>query len=797
MKREKHPGAAARRASVVQGDVMQSLPLLWLSLAFVAGIALGRQVTLETRWWLALAGGALAAAIVARLLTVRRGRPLAVHLLLLPVALLLGAARYQAAQPALDPFFIAWYNDRPYDVLVTGYVDAPPDRRDSYTNLKLQVEFIDTGNESPLPCHGRLLARVDPDFDFRYGDRVRLRGSLRTPPENEEFSYRDYLARYGIHAYMSRATLTHLPGRGGNPLLAAVYAWKERALLNIYRLFPDPEAALLAGILLGVESGLPPNLQQDFKDTGTAHIIAISGFNIAIIAALFVAIFSRLLGPRRGALAAVAGIALYTLLVGAQASVVRAAIMGGLSIFARQVGRRQHGLNSLALVAAVMALFNPLVLWDVGFQLSFGATLGLILYASPMEAAATRLAERYVSGERAQQIAALLSENVLMTLAAQLTTLPIMAYHFRRISLVSLIANPFILAVQPPVMLVSGAAVLLSLIYFPLGQIAAWAAWPFSAYTIRAVEWFADLPHGVWILGDFSLLFVVLFYAILFALTFARQRVQPLLRPSLALTLLGLATILTWRAALFSADSRLRLTFLDVGSADAVLVQPPGRSALLINGGASATRLSDALGRRLPPPARLGWLIVAAPQESQISALPRVLERIPPSLTLWAGRRDASYAARELDAWLTAVRMPVVFAQPGTRLDLGRGAMLRVVASGPRGAVLLIEWGAFRALLPCGLSFETMEALEGGRAIGPVTLLLLADSGYAPANPPEWLAWLNPQVAVLSVAAGDAYGRPDQATLDALEGHLLLRTDRDGWIQVATDGRALWVETQR
>ncbi|MDP2976399.1 MAG: ComEC/Rec2 family competence protein, partial [Anaerolineales bacterium] len=351
--------------------------------------------------------------------------------------------------------------------------------------------------------------------------------------QSEDFSYRDYLARQGIHAYMPSAKATLLPFRGGNPILAAIYALKERSLAVIYRIFPDPEASLLAGILLGVETGLPPDLQKAFKDTGTAHIIAISGFNITIIAALLVTVFNRLLGPRRGALAAVIGIAVYTLLVGADAAVVRAAFMGGLALFARQVGRRQDGLNTLAFVAALMAAINPHTPWDVGFQLSFAATLGLILYAEPFSQAAVKLISRFSSLETAQKLAQPLSEFVFFTLAAQLTTLPVMAYHFGRISLVALIANPFILPAQPAVMLFGGLALLLGLLYLPLGQLAAWLAWPFPAYTIRVVELFARLPHGVLILGDFSLLFAILFYAALLSWTFSRGRVKGALRAAL------------------------------------------------------------------------------------------------------------------------------------------------------------------------------------------------------------------------------------------------------------------------
>jgi competence protein ComEC len=122
-----------------------------------------------------------------------------------------------------------------------------------------------------------------------------VRGKLKTPPQNEDFSYRDYLAAQHIHSYMSSAEVTILPGRGGNLISTALYEFKEKALANIYRLFPDPESSLMAGILLGVDTGLRQELQQAFKNTGTAHIIAISGFNISIIAALFV-FFSRFLG---------------------------------------------------------------------------------------------------------------------------------------------------------------------------------------------------------------------------------------------------------------------------------------------------------------------------------------------------------------------------------------------------------------------------------------------------------------------------------------------------------------------
>jgi competence protein ComEC len=786
------------------------LPLVWFSLAFLAGIVLASLVPLPLLTWIAFVVAADLLLIISYLLSRRLASlpsifsPFTFVLLL---ALFLGAARYQLSVPSFNAFHIAFYNDREYDLFITGTLIEPPDYRDNYTNLRLEVTGVDTG-DGDLPANGLLLARVSNNQTFHYGEILRLRGSLKTPPENEDFSYRDYLAAKNIHSYMTSAEVTVLPGRGGSLIYAALYDFKEKAFNSIYRIFPDPESSLMAGILLGVDTGLTQELQQAFKNTGTAHIIAISGFNISIIAGLFVTFFSRFLGPGRGMLLAVIGIIFYTILVGGDAAVVRAAIMGSLALFAKQIGRRQAALNTLLAVALFMCLWNPLYLWDVGFQLSFFATLGLILYADPFSQFANRIITRVLPTSTGEKFAELFAEFVLLTLAAQVTTIPIMAYHFQRISLVSFIANPFILPAQPAVMILGGLAVLLSLLWLPLGQIAAWVAWPFVVYSIRMVELFDSIPHGTIILGELSIWFVIFFYAALFAVTFgwsqiregvqsARERTRTVgVAGGLLVLVIGL--LLVWRAASAIPDQRLHLTFFDVGSADAVLIKTPIGKHLLINGGPSVTTLADELGRRLPAFNRkLDWLIVAGTDEEDVAALPRVIERYPPDIALWSGNTQASFSSGVLNEYLAVSDINVVIAEPDQVLELGEGATLRVVTVGPRGAILLIEWDNFRALLPIGMTFEALEELHGGADIGPVSLLSLADSGYAPSNPPEWIANLNPELVLLSVSAADENGMPDSEVLESIKDYQLLRTDQNGWVEITTDGAQMWVNVER
>jgi competence protein ComEC len=786
------------------------MPLLWVSLAFITGIIFASLLGLSTYFWLGLGIATLLFSLgirrVAQSKNIRLPNFPYVLVLSILLAFMVGAWRYRAAQPNFDAFHVAFYNDRDYDMLVTGTLAEPPDYRDSYTNLRIHVEAVDSGS-GDLPASELILVRAPIHETYEYGERVRVRGRLQTPPENEEFSYRDYLAREGIYSYMPTAEVTVLPGNGGAVFHRVVYKLRDQLLQNTYHLFNDPEASLLAGILFGVDAGQTPELQNAFKNTGTAHIIAISGFNIAIIASAFHSIFKNIFGERRGALFAIPGIILYTIVAGAGAVVVCAALMGCSTLIARLGGRKQAALNTLLVVAALMCLWNPFFVWDVGFQLSFFATLGLTLYAEPFSNFTGSLIAK-LSKQDTSALVRIINETVVLTFAAQLTTIPIMAYQFKRISLISFVANPFILPLQPAGMIVSGLAVLTSLVIYPLGQLMAWAAWPFAAYAVRVVELFDRVPHGNINLGDSSIWLAASFYIALFSITFNWARIKEWFNSltgslrAIALTVtlasLFICTIVIWRASATSGDGQLHITFLNVGSADAVLIQTPQGRNILINGGASTTELADELGRRLPFFSRkLDWLIVASTQENELAALPRVMERYPPENVLWSGNVQASFSAQALDKFFADENIPVSRAEGGQKLELGDGLFIEVRAVGPRGCVLLIQDGNFRALLPIGLSEDTLTALEYGNTVHKVDVLLLADSGYGPSNPPDLIENLNPELTILSVSAGDPQGLPAQEVLDSLDGYSLLRTDRSGWITVSTDGESMHVEVER
>ncbi|MBP7354568.1 MAG: ComEC/Rec2 family competence protein [Longilinea sp.] len=747
------------------------MPLLWLSLAFLAGLGAAAALGAGLWLWAGLSLAALALSILEarfrppwRWLAYWRrfGRVLAGLVLL---AFCLGGLRYVLHQPAWQPRDLAYYNDSG-SLRLVGVISAPPDLRDASVLVRVRVERLTSDSAPDKPVRGVAQVFLLPG-DWRYGDRLELIGEPQTPGENDEFSYRDYLAGQGIHSVLYQPRVRLLARNAGNPLLSAIYSLRASAHARINQLYPQPEAALLSGILLGLESDIPADVQAAFRVTGTAHIIAISGFNISILSGLFLMLFSRLLPRPWAALAAVLTITAYTILVGADPPVTRAAIMGAVGLGGLLLGRRQVGVNSLAFTAALMSLFNPLLPWNPSFQLSFTATLGMILYAGPFQSAFTNWAERRLGERWARRLAAPVGEYLLTTLAAQLTTLPVIWAQFRQISLVSLIANPLILPPQPLVMTLGGVSVIAALIFLPLGRLLAAITLPLLSYTIHLAEWLAGAPLAAIPLSDAPWFFAALFYAALLFLTFGRSqtRLRRWLKPATQIVLAALLAGLLWRGALSAPDGRLHLTALGLEGGRAVLIQTPGGASILVDAGPKTTLLSDALGRRLPLFDRsLDAVILTDRSAAALAGLPRTLERYPAAQIYWNAQSRAT--ARRVETSLRALAVPTAPLLPGQAWDLGDGARLTVLADSPTGTALLVEYGAFRALLPG--NFAPADLPNAGSF---TAIYCFSDAQCA---------------AVWQGRASLIFGESTPLSAAA-----------HGWSHLTTDGTNVWISTQR
>lgn len=790
------------------------MTLVYLAVAWLAGIALAEAIHLP---WQVLPVLGLAALLVLLLwredARVRLGGACALFLAA-------GAARLLIAIPHFEERSLATYNGVG-QVTLEGIVVGEPDERDSYTNLRVRAERLTLPDGSRREVEGLALVRAKRYPERHCGDRVQVVGRLETPPVFETFSYRDYLARQGIHSLVRNAEVTLLAENQANLLLYALLTFKRRAQATIAVILPEPQAALLTGILLGVETGIPADLKDAFAATGTSHIVAISGFNISIIAGALAGLAERTFGKRRAVWIAIAGVVVYTVLVGAAASVVRAALMGILYLWGHHLGRTTFAPASLAAAAMAMTALNPYTLWDVGFQLSFAATLGLVLYAAPLGRAFERALTQLTSVKRARQVSGLLNDNLIVTLAVQITTTPLILHYFGRLSLVTLLTNLLILPAQPGVMTWGGLATILGLIARPVGQVVSWVTWVFLTYTIEVVRLtartpFASLPvraEGWMVWGYYALLSGLTWFLAqaperrrgFWARLTTRLRRRGIRVPGLAgaAVLLALA-FFAWRGL---PDGRLHVMFLDVGEGDATFIQTPSGRQVLIDGGPSASVLLSQLGRRMPFWDRsLDVVVLTHPGASHLTGLLSVLERYRVDTIIFRAMEVESAA---YDRWQQLVEVEgaaVYQGEAGLRLVFDEGVELAVVHPGAElesrdvnsnALVTRLAYGSISVLLAGDIEAEVERQLVAGGAPLRSTVLKVAHHGSCASTTSEFLEAVAPQVVIIGKGADNRFGHPCEEVLERLVDVAVYRADERGVVEVVSEGVQIWVETER
>ena len=284
-------------------------------------------------------------------------------------------------------------------------------------------------------------------------------------------------------------------GKGFKPL-AWVYWLRNSLSQTLAQVLPEPQASLAQGIILGTRYNIPPEIKADFVSTGTAHILAISGVNLSIIAGMLVSIGIWLFGKRRYIYVwlALGIIWLYALLTGMNPPVVRGAIMASLFLAAELLGRQRTAITSLAFAAAIMVGFDPQILWDASFQLSFLAMAGLIFLAPPLMNWGRRAVSKTIGEEGiGVSLANIVTDSLSVTLAATIAVWPLIAHYFGIVSLSGPLANFLALPALPGIIVTGALAGLIGLVFLPVAQFIGWLAWLFTSYLLLIVTGFASL----------------------------------------------------------------------------------------------------------------------------------------------------------------------------------------------------------------------------------------------------------------------------------------------------------------
>lgn len=715
---------------------------------------------------------------------------------------LLGLVRYDGAAltAGADDLLALAQED---EVALRGTVVAEPELRARTANLVLSVNEARV-DDGWIEVNGDILVQVPRPYAHVYGERLELRGRLEEPENFADFDYRSYLARQGIRYLMRYPRVASAESPLESNFLAVLYSFKRHLARGLDLSLPEPQSSLAKGVLLGIRSALPDELRSAFSLTNTSHILAISGWNITLIAGLLRVVGGRFLGRAGLVLFVIAGIGLYTLLIGPQPSVLRAAIMGSLLLIGVYFGRPGDTVVGLLFAATIMTALDPFYLWDVGFQLSFASTAGIALFVPRLQ---RLLRFRPVW----------LADSVAVTLAAQLATLPITAAVFGQFSTVTLVANALVLPATLPIMLLSAVTALIALVWSPLAQIVGLAAWIFLTYMIRVVEYLASMPWASISIGSFAPLLALPYYALVAVLFTGKSRDSseprgPALQTlSLATkTLLGflaICAVLVWAAFFSLSEHKLRISFLDVGQGDAILVETPSGHRVLVDGGPSPPKLLDALGRRMPFWDRsIDLVVLTHPNEDHLAGLIEVLERLDVKQVLEPRTTVNSANYRRWHEIVGSKKISRIEAHAGQEIDLHDGTIIQVLH--PRGEVtskdanessivLKVVAGEVSVLLTGDVDADSQQAMVDSGLDLASSIFKVPHHGARDSLNGAFLDAVRPSVAVISVGKDNAFGHPAPETLAMLSRAHVLRTDLDGTIEIAISDGAYEVNSSR
>ncbi len=643
--------------------------------------------------------------------------------------------------------------------------------------------------------------RFPSGLKLSYGQRLSMQGMLLAPAGKRNpggFDYASYLETAGVSALLSvnGAHVVELPGRGGSFLVHWGENLRGSIVDRLKQSLPPAEAGLAAGLLLGTRSYLEEETADAYSTLGIAHLLAVSGLHVGFVFAFALFLARRLrLSSGTGLLFTVVFILLYILLVGGRPSVWRAALMLGMAIVARQYGREADARQGLAAAALILLLVRPYWLFTISFQLSFAATLGILLLTPRLQPFFSRLPRG-------------VSSLLAATLSAQLAVLPLQVIYFGLLPLLAVPVNLLCVPLVGLFMLLGLSGMIAGLIFAPLAAPFYTAALPVLYLLDRLPRLLASLPltalqlqppPAVWLIYAGVLLMFVLCV-----------RLRPT-RVSLLAVLL-LFNMACWGSlATARGPGKLEVTFIDVGQGLSVFIRTAEGKTVLVDAGGSRGGSFDP-GERVVLPfllqrqvKKLDLLMLTHPHEDHYGGMSAVVNRLPVGRFVSSGEREDSPSFTGLLASLKEHSIPLVDLSAGDRIILDSVTSISILSPpqiklagtiddvNNNSLVMLLEYGSFSLLVTGDAEREALELLVAANVLPAVTVLQVPHHGSRHALFPALLEALKPQAAVIPCGR-NPFGHPHAETLDLLFCYVpyVYRTDTDGGVTFYSNGSDWW-----
>ncbi len=768
-------------------------PFVWLLLPYIAGILVSyfAKVPAVVPW------AAMAGLLIFGLWIIKfRLRSEAFFCVILLFFFFFGWSRGLLSIYAVNPIQAYFHQE----ILWTGTISGLPQHevdRDIYVfkvkSAKIRLTVYPDTRGAP------------PERVFHPGDTLSLKGQLVDPPGQRNpkaFDYRAYLAGRGIYGLIS-TTENEIalvrPASRWTPM-GISYTFRKKAG-DILALAGDKEGNILKAMILGERNLIPPEVHQDLQRSGLSHLLAISGLHVGFLVLLLTKLVAWLRVETRWAFFLQAIILIfYCGAIGFTASVLRAVVMALFYLGGKQLGRRADLLNSMAGAAWLILLIRPLEIVSIGFLLSFTAVGTIALLQKSIQKALSFLPKT---------VASVLS----VTLAAQIGTMPLVAYAYNIVTPIGLLTNPI-------AAMLAGLAVMGGFLFIPIGLMIPWLAglfMPLLRFPVGGLLMLGDIsavhPWAAFRVVSPSLFAIGIYYILLWILS--TERPTFIARPGYWSGCLIMIYLTTRILLPYFTPQTLQIVFLDVGQGDSIYIKTPDRHHVLIDAGGKALRTDYGLdpGETVVLPfllksgtASLDLVMMSHVHEDHIGGLVSIVDQLKIGAIMEYPPRSENLYYQEIKDTVMRKDIPVLHAIGGQTYKVGQEVLLHILFPLPderlmsalagenennRSIVVLLEYQEAAVILTGDIEARVERYLVD-RIPRTVDILKVAHHGSKTSSIPEWLAAVAPKVAIIQVGK-NTFGHPSPEVLErySADGILLYRNDTNGAV-ICTYRKGQW-----
>ena len=717
------------------------------------------------------------------------------------------------------------------EITAVATIVGNPKEKEYKTTYKIKVESVNGNREYKNTYLQLEIKKANDGITYKYGQKLLIAGTFKEADgkrNNSGFDYKEYLKINKMHGIITakQESIKVLKEKNLNIILININKCSNKIKENANKLFDKNEANLLSGILIGDKEGIEKEVQENFRDSNLSHMLAVSGAHVSyVILGITYALKKVKVNKLWSNMITIVTLCCFIFLTGASPSVIRACIMAIYIIIGHMMHRKTKLISSVSLSLLIILILNPYKLFDIGLQLSYGGTIGIILFSGVLakKAKLNNLLEGFVNKLKYR-----VKQLIVVCVSANLIIFPIIAAHYSTMSLTFVISNICAGPILGVIIILGFITIFVSFISIDIAKPFALILNIFIQILMYITKICSSLPFSKIYIKTPSLSQIIIYYMILIFMYYIckiRKKKRRLIHRKLLRTvqnkkvqklfIIVIILIFTSMQILKCLPSDLTIYFIDVGQGDSTLIVTPNHKTILIDGGGTEfesdfdigkqTLLPEILGQRIT---KIDYLLISHFDSDHATGVAQILGKIDVSSIILTRQLEENDIYRHILSIAKEKKIKLIYVKEGDVLKIG-GIKISIIhpenklmINNPmnnNSIVCKVEYNSFSMLLTGDIEMEAEELILRKNINLKADVLKVAHHGSKTSTTGEFLKAINPKVALIGVGKNNNFGHPSNEVIQRLKenGTRIYRTDENGEISITVNKKGRIIKIQR